>query len=110
MKLERCPICGEYGFSDRHRCPPVWYAQVSEDDVHYSDDEDEDMGRVYAHHAKEAAEKFAAHWDRLEPILFDGEELRILVAPDNARDQVREFIVSALMFPRYLAREYQAAE
>lgn len=69
--FDKCPICGEYGLLGgkdgdlfRHRCEPAWEVCMGDDYQPVTDDEDDQNSwhTIYAHDAKQAAEKWAARW------------------------------------------------
>jgi len=98
-EFEQCPICGEFDFVSRHRCPPAWYVRIVEDDDRYA----EPM-RVYARDTEEAAEKFGENWDSWGDYpLLSGEEIAVLVSPCDQPDDEQGFIVTGEMIPEYRA-------
>lgn len=97
----KCKVCGEYGWRDRHRCPPVWVCRM--------EGEDEDGVETYAHDAERAAEKFAKAYDEdgEYSILRCGGEGYIVVvrAPDDTtEEEARRFTIAAESVPTYYAR------
>jgi len=56
MSYDRCKRCGEYGWTDRHRCPATWL-------VWQLDDDPGDASTIYANDPGEAAEKWAEQMD-----------------------------------------------
>jgi len=100
MSYQKCQICNEYGWSDKHVCPPTWDC--------YEADDPGARRTVYASSAEYAAEKYAEQHDpELEyQIMKDStesnEETEIVVV---STDDVEErFLVSAEIVYQYSAR------
>ena len=99
MSYQRCEICGEYGWSDRHICPPTWEC--------YEADGSSYRRTIYARDAAEAAEKYAEQIDpELEFCIMkgateDNEETEVVVV---TKDGEERFLVSAEIVYRYDAR------
>lgn len=95
MSFEKCRQCGEYGFTESHRCPSAWLVRRE----HYDDD---DAQTVYADDAGEAAEKYAdknfADWEYpTSPI-----DIAVRSKTDEAW---RRFEVSVEAVPEFHAHE-----
>lgn len=92
--MERCPKCKEYtAFQERHKCLPMW-------DVYNDEYAGDEVHKVRAFDAKEAAEKYTDRWDD-ERDLIDG-SIEVEVQDGDVR---RKFSVSASISIDYSATE-----
>jgi hypothetical protein len=66
-----CKICGEFKYTDNHKCPPIW--KVCSPD--YTNDE---WVNIRARDPKSAAEKAIEKWDD-EYQYLDGDTMEMLV-------------------------------
>ena len=102
-KFAQCPICGEFGFTDKHFCPPVWCVIIVEGSNYYGGETA--PTRIYARDAEQAAEKFASDWDSQdsEYVLASGTEITVLVYRDGYPDDGQAFVVTGKIVPKYCA-------
>ena len=102
-KFAQCPICGEFGRTDKHRCPPVWCVRIVEGCNYYAGETA--PTRVYARDAEQAAEEFAEDWDSQdsEYVLASGNEITVLVYRDDRPDDRHAFVVTGETVPTYHA-------
>lgn len=73
--FRRCDICGWYGWSSSHECPPKWY-------VRHEEDLPEDAWSVYAADAKAAAERYFS--DNFDEVDEEEEEILLVSAAPQA--------------------------
>ena len=64
-RYHKCKTCGEYGWTNRHRCSPKWHAILLEDLGQYGDDPDA-WHDVYGSKPEDAATKYIEKWDHEE--------------------------------------------
>lgn len=57
MPYQRCKVCEEWGWTDKHSCPPIWEARIFETKWQ------EDWHEVRANSPERAAQKFAEEYD-----------------------------------------------
>lgn len=100
---EKCHICGEYGFTRSHRCPPAWLAYLPE----YGET-DEDAHRVYATTAQDAAQEEARH--RYYALEYP-HHLVLMVRPAGDDDAPWEtYEVDVELVPEFTARKARSHE
>ena len=99
MTFEKCSICGQYGFSNNHHCPPFWHVGIN------ADDEEERRG-IYAYSAAKAAELFTERWDGWdgEYLAAHGGEVEVSVSRHDEPDTKQVFTVVCQMVPEYRAQ------
>jgi len=95
IRFEKCPVCGQYGFSDTHHCPPYWEVAVADDP--------EDVHRIYAIDAGIAAEIFVGLWDDEGVIAVGGGQIDVIVTGSDG--SITKYTVDGTMVPRYDAYE-----
>lgn len=93
----KCQRCGNYGFKDRHACPPPFQVR------HESADE-EDWRTFYALDAEQAATKWAENYDGYGDYTIAGgtEETVEVKSPDGT---VKKYKVAAEQVTEYSAWE-----
>lgn len=99
-ELAKCSKCGEYDFTDRHRCLPgflVW---------HKEEGEEEFARKVHALDMCDAAEQWAERDDSesADYLIVSGQDARVAVK-DMETGAVGIFIVSGESVPSYSANE-----
>ena len=76
MAFEKCTNCGEFDFTERHRCAPKWHYRVIDQ---WGDD---DWEEVHARSNHDAAKKAAEAYDVGEYNLLGGSEIVVAVRSD----------------------------
>ena len=92
----RCDICGGYGWSSTHKCPPKWSVWLIDDYHDPEDTRDEYRGTD----AEDAAIKFAEEWDQEDHNMMQGAEIHVAV---ETVDGVQIFRCSGEAEPTYYA-------
>lgn len=85
---EQCKICKEYGFTDIHKCPPLY--RVREPDMDWVD--------IYADDSIRAAEKYCAKSDD-----FDHSDYWEAIIVKTPEGEYEAFVVNREMEPVYSA-------
>ena len=102
MKYERCTICDHFGFTDTHRCPPLWECAIEEPGEPY-------WQEVCARDRETAAEKFAESYDNDGDYTIiqagDGGDTVVLVREPEKPDTVKRLHVWGEMVAHYNAEE-----
>jgi hypothetical protein len=93
MAFEKCSICGEYDFVDRHVCPPTYYFKHP--------DWGDEFETIRAYSFENAAEKFAEKYFEDEPI-DDNCNVEVLISDGKTNKMFR---ASASIDIYYDARE-----
>jgi len=95
MSYDRCETCGEFGWLDTHKCPPIFYFK--------HEDWDLEPREVRAHSFSDAAEKFARIYneDDGDYVLMD-EDTEVIISDGNIE---KKYIVSAEPDIYYSSRE-----
>ena len=107
MNYRECKICGEWSWSDKHKCAPRWLAGTEDEYNEYTAGCDS-LRTVHAHDPKEAAEKYSAWSDH-----YDGEFFIARYAPVNVavikygdlEPEVHWFEITVETIPEYMARK-----
>ena len=93
-EFKECPNCGEYGFTDTHKCKPKWEAIC----IGWNDD---DPDKSFGYDSEEAAEKYMErnfyNWEYSEE-----EEIWIR---KNEECEWEKFIVTVETRPHFTARK-----
>lgn len=84
MEFEQCRICGTWGWTNTHRCPPKWAVLP---------DGYEEPTNIYAESMRDAVEKYAAHHDAIGDYdIANGNDLTVTVALRSDWDTLQETI------------------
>lgn len=105
MSYDPCRICGEWGWTDTHKCPPRWDIYCPE-----NGDEPDHARSFYAIDAEAAAEKWAERYDEYdEPSIARQDFTPTVCVRRYGTDDVWErWTVSGEYVPQYYAREAEA--
>ena len=100
--MSKCIICGEYTWSDHHKCLPKWYALHAEDygnDVIPPADIMHDEGRgVRADNPERAAIKFAEKY-QADASWYPADMLVLVM--DSEGERIYKFVVNQQAVPSY---------
>jgi hypothetical protein len=103
MSFERCTICGEYGWTDTHKCKPifcVWYPGWHGDDP-------EDATKIHATDHAEAAATWAERDDAEgDYTIVSGSDVLVRVWRDDEEpSEAKTLVVTGESVPSYRAIE-----
>lgn len=96
--MSRCQKCGEWTYSDRHACPPLF--DVRCDDNHGPDE----WVQIRAIDAETAAEKWAERDDQDGDYLIVGQRSTPIVDVRSPTGEVTRWQVSGEAVPKYYAK------
>lgn len=99
---DKCPICKEYGWLDRHRCAPEWEVMELDDHAYNRRPHDDDLPQpetVRARTAEGAAEKYCAMNDSADGEFNSSDRYIAVHTPATGEIQVCE--VEAHLEPTY---------
>jgi hypothetical protein len=96
-KYKRCKTCGEYGWVNRHKCPPKWHAMLLEN-LRDEEDDPDVWSKVYAEDPERAAVKYVEQWDQEE---CEVTETSFVVVRDPLTYELTYHLVSGEMVPEY---------
>lgn len=96
-QYQRCEVCSEYAWTDKHTCAPQWDWRYF-----WTDTKAEDwiVGEIYARDEEDAAMKAAASYDTEDYPLTRGGEVTIEVRPTGT-DDVTRYAARAESVPHY---------
>lgn len=100
--FQRCPSCGEHGYSDTHRCKPEWEACDAGDRI-----EQRVWLTVRGVDAADAAEACCALLDPYNEYGTVAPSRTVLVRPVGRNDLRRQYIVTGELQPVYTAISQQ---
>jgi hypothetical protein len=95
-ELQKCSICGEYGWSKTHRCLPLFHVWYQGDETR------DDATSIYAGDDRDAAERFVEHNDCMNADYLE-REIDVVVSPVLEPDEQRVFTVKASYAMEYNA-------
>ena len=105
ISYECCTTCGEWGFSDTHRCPPIWQCRV--EGCH----DDDQWLEYYARMPDTAALKMAENHDADELELINRSGMTIIVIVRDADgENEKRFRCRGEAVPTYYATEIRDTE
>lgn len=90
---EKCGTCGEYGFTDTHRCAPAWESRFEWND-------DDDWRVVYAYDEEMAAQKLSELYTDSE----SPKEFEVYVRPAWTDKKPTVFTIEVEYEPKYYSR------
>ena len=105
MNYRQCKICGEYSWSNKHKCAPRWLAGTEDEYNEYKAGHDS-LRTVHALDPSEAAEKYSEQSDRADGEFFIARyaPVRVGVIKYGGLDsEVQWFEITVEMIPEYLA-------
>lgn len=115
MSYDKCSVCGQYGWGDRHRCPPRWRVMV--ENYHFDEGEDpverqgdDNFIEVYETEAEGAAmEAFEQHESECaeKSICSGGVEARVVVLTADGSDP-QWFVLTGEWQPSYFVSREKA--
>lgn len=71
MEFKQCQLCGRYGFTDTHKCPPQWAVFLYDEPG---------PAVIHADKAEDACAQYAIEHDNGDYHLLNGGELTVAVA------------------------------
>ena len=88
MSYEKCGICGEYDFVNRHKCKPIFY-------VNHPDYNGDDWDKIRGSYEEDAAEEYGRKYNENGDYLLMNETITICVSQYPDGKDAKKFEVSA---------------
>jgi hypothetical protein len=106
MSFEQCRICGEYKYTDYHKCHPSWHVwQLDGETV-------DDALKIYGYDAQDVAEKWADRQDSYGDywIVQGGNPIVCVQRADDEDAPIEYLAVEGETVPQYHAQQMTLAD